>query len=76
MNKDLVGQFFADINSSEFYIMTEEGNYIYSDPLYGGDNTLKKTNVKLKDWREGRNVRVKCQYVILDYIDADFKLEE
>jgi len=35
-----------------FFIETNEGNYVWSDPDYGGDNTISLFNGNYYDWIE------------------------
>lgn len=34
----------------EFFLVTPDGNYIWSDPDYGGDNTIQRFHGTLADW--------------------------
>ncbi len=36
----------------EFFIETSLGNYVWNDPDYGGDNTMKRFEGEYSDWIE------------------------
>lgn len=43
-------------HGSEWFVITNEGNYIYSDPKFCGNGSWKKVNVTYAQWlmeREG-----------------------
>ncbi len=39
-----------------FFLETSEGNFIWSDPNYGGDNTIKPFNGTLNEYQEERDI--------------------
>lgn len=43
------GEFTWDFGQT-FYVRTDEGNFIFSDPVYNGDNTLRETNQTYDEW--------------------------
>ncbi len=53
-----------------FFIETSEGNFIWSDPDYNGDNTIRSTNESLEQYCKNSNVpcgRDKGTHVIENY---------
>jgi len=47
---DLIGK-FTWLWDHDFFIVTKEGNFIYSDPEYqDGDNTIRPTKFTLKQY--------------------------
>lgn len=50
-----------------FFLETATGNYIWSDPAYGGDNTIKGTNQTYKQFIKGRFGRSKGKHTISGY---------
>ena len=47
--KGLVGEFTWDFGQ-EFFIETSEGNFVWSDPDYNGDNSLTPYAGTYKQW--------------------------
>jgi hypothetical protein len=61
---------------SEFLLETNNGNYIWSDPDYNGNNTIKKYNGTYKEWCEVNNIpfgREKGVHKISEYCGTDVK---
>lgn len=68
----LVGDFTWMWND-KFYISTDKGNFIWSDPSYNGDNSLVKYEGNLEKLCKERGVpygRNKGRHVIKDYIKS------
>jgi len=66
---NLIGEFSWNFGQ-EFFIETDRGNFVYSDPEYGGDNTLRPFNGDLKQYLKETNadyVRDKGVHRIGDY---------
>ena len=72
MNLDLVGSFTWDFGQ-RFFIETSEGNFVWSDPSYGGDNTIKPFAGSYDEWIGDSFGRDKGQHVIRDYVGGDTK---
>jgi len=70
---NLVGDFTWDF-SCYFFIETNEGNFIWSDPDYQGDNTIKATNLSYEQWINGSVGRSKGKHIISHYCGEDFSL--
>lgn len=51
----------------EFFLETEFGNYIWSDPSYGGNNTIRATHLSYRGWAEPFWGREKGKHVIREY---------
>lgn len=65
----LVGEFTWSFNQ-EFFIETCEGNFVWKDPSYGGDNSIEKYHGSYDDWLTERSLsygRDKGTHVISDY---------
>ncbi|MFA5132488.1 MAG: hypothetical protein WC444_04190 [Candidatus Paceibacterota bacterium] len=58
-----------------FFIETEEhGNFLWSDPEYRGDNTIRKTDMSLKEYLTVVGVpygRSKGKHIIRRYVGED-----
>jgi hypothetical protein len=70
---DIVGHFTWGFDC-EFFIETSEGNFVWSDPSYDGDNTLKRFHGNYKDWCKQSNIpagRDKGQHVLRTYCGDD-----
>ena len=75
---ELSGSFGWDFGE-HFFIETSSGNYVWSDPEYGGDNTLRRYDGPLKQWLRAKRqpyVRDKGVHRIRDYCGADVKVVE
>jgi hypothetical protein len=72
---NLVGEFTWDFGCY-FFIETSEGNFIWSDPDYQGDNTIKATNLSYEQWITEKNIfgRSKGKHIIGHYCGKDFSL--
>lgn len=73
MNKEkllsLVGDFIW-LWGMEFFIETGEGNFVWEDPDYGGNNTIRPYSGSLDDYLKGTAIpygRDKGKHVIADY---------
>lgn len=61
-----------------FFLETNKGNYLWSDPDYGGDNTIKKYPGSLEDYCRETNTpygRDKGKHFISDYCGLDVRIE-
>jgi hypothetical protein len=61
MNKqefsEVHGCFFKEVGTPNVFIMTEEGNFVYSDPQFrGGTGVITKIDCSYKDWSKDRNM--------------------
>lgn len=66
---DSVGDFTWDFGQ-QFFVETEHGNFIWSDPDYNGDNSFTKYEGTYKDWmplNSGRFGRSKGKHIIRSY---------
>lgn len=71
-----VGEFSWDFGSN-FFIETHLGNYIWSDPDYNGDNTLRPYPGSLESFLKDRDipyVRDKGKHIVRDYCGPDVKV--
>lgn len=69
INLDTVAE-FTWLFDQEFFLETAEGNFIWCDPDYGGDNTIRKVNMTLKQYCEHTGTpfgRDKGQHYIRTY---------
>jgi hypothetical protein len=60
-----------------FFVETAQGNFVWSDPDYGGVNTLTKFNGTYKDYCHQRMIpfgRHKGNHIIRDYCGSDVKV--
>ena len=57
----------------EFFLKTDRGNYIWSDPDYNGDNTIRKYDGSHEDWckETGYYARSKGRHFIGDYCGSN-----
>lgn len=65
----LIGHFGWDFGQV-FFIETEKGNFIWSDPEYGGDGSIRPYAGSLKSWLKSSNlpyVRDKGKHFIREY---------
>lgn len=79
MNLDTVANFIW-FWSHEFFLETDDGNFIWSDPDYpGGDNTIKPFDGSLKDFCNAGGPgygRVKGRHTIRAYCGDQVKFIE
>jgi hypothetical protein len=64
-----VGEFTWDFGC-QFFVETQLGNYVWSDPDYNGDNTLKRFNGNYPQWCKQRGIpygRDKGRHVVKNY---------
>ncbi len=65
--------------SDRFFVETEAGNFVWSDPSYNGDNTLTRFDGDIEDFCEtyyydfGRD---KGEHLIKDYCGSEVVLAE
>lgn len=70
----LVGEFSWDFGDT-FFIETSEGNFIWRDPSYNGDNTIRPFSGSYEDFIAKNDIpfcRSKGTHVISSYIGEDF----
>ena len=62
----------------EFFLTTAKGNFVWSDPDYGGNNTIQPFSGSYMDWCKKRAHipfgRDKGKHFIRDYCGKDVKL--
>lgn len=60
---NLIGSFTWDFGN-KFFIETEKGNFEWSDPDYGGDNTIRDMKCSYRKWSGGiaHMLRKWCDY--------------
>jgi hypothetical protein len=71
--KDLVGS-FTWFWSDTFFVQTSKGNYLWSDPDYGGDNTLREYEGTLEKYCIDNDIpfgRDKGKHIIGEYCGPD-----
>lgn len=74
----LEGDFTWDFGQ-QFFIETAEGNFVWSDPGYNGDNTIREVKANYNDWIHETHIpfgRSKGNHIIGHYCGADFVFEE
>ncbi len=77
MNLNTIASFTWSFNHS-FFVETNEGNFVWSDPEYGGDNTIRKFNGDYKKWCKKEKIpfgRDKGMHTIGEYCGHDVKFE-
>ena len=72
---DTVAEFTWDFGQ-EFFLETVQGNFIWSDPDYNGDNTIRPYAGSYRDWCFGRNAfgRAKGSHTIRGYCGENVKI--
>ena len=76
INLKAVGHFTWGF-SDEFFIEANEGNFIWFDPEYGGNNTIKSYAGNYKDWCKELEIpfgRDKGNHIIENYVGLDVKV--
>lgn len=79
--ENLIGDFTWDFGR-QFFIETNKGNFVWSDPDYNGDNKLTPYDGSYKDWiKSPRYGRDKGKHRIGDYCenfiyDVDYLYEK
>lgn len=61
----------------EFFLETSKGNFVWSDPEYSGDNTIRSFSGTYKDFQKQLGVglgRYKGKHIIREYCGSDVKL--
>jgi hypothetical protein len=79
MTKEEIRNLFGDFTfdyKDEFFISTEKGNFVFSDPKYGGSGELKKYDGSRKNWEESKAKVFGPINHFLDYVCGDFKYVE
>ncbi len=74
---DSVGDFTWDFGQ-KFFVETEYGNFVWSDPDYNGDNSFTKYEGTYEDWMpavSGRFGRSKGKHIIRQYCGNDIILK-
>lgn len=59
----------------EFFLETSFGNFVWSDPDYDGDNTVRRFDGDITDWIHHNRlpfVRCKGTHFISGYVGEDF----
>lgn len=69
---ELVGDFTWDFGH-EFFIETNDGNFIWSDPEYGGNNTIRSTKKSIRQHFGKSHGRDKGKHYIKDYCGSEVK---
>ena len=75
INLDTVADFTWGFGC-HFFLETEDGNFIWSDPEYQGDNTIKQFNGDYKEWCSKSNIpfgRDKGSHTIRGYCGENVK---
>lgn len=71
---DTIAEFIWGFGS-EFFLITPEGNFVWSDPDYGGDHTICPTTLTYEEWVDPNNLglfgRAKGVHRIGDYCGND-----
>lgn len=70
----LDGNFTWDFGS-EFFIETSEGNFVWSDPDYNGDNIIREVKLSYNDWIHEAHIpfgRSKGNHIIGQYCGTNF----
>jgi hypothetical protein len=70
---DMEGEFTWDFGSN-FFIETSIGNFIWSDPDYNGDNTIRKYDGIVQDYFKGTFGRDKGSHIIRSYCGDEVKI--
>jgi len=63
--------------SDKFFIVTHLGNFIWSNPEYSGDNTIKPFNGTVLEWCDIQGIpytRDKGEHLVVDYCGEDLVL--
>jgi hypothetical protein len=70
---DREGDFTWDFGQN-FFIETSIGNFIWSDPDYNGDNTIKPFKGTIQEYFEPSYGRDKGKHIIRNYCGDDVKI--
>ena len=76
INLDTIADFTWGF-ANEFFLETKEGNFVWSDPDYQGDNTIKPFNGNYLQWCKRCCIpygREKGTHTIRGYCGEDVKL--
>ena len=77
LTKDVIGKLFGNFTwdyKQHFFITTKMGNFIWSDPEYGGDNSIRYTTQSLKEYLAGTEGQSKGNHYINDFCGDNFTL--
>lgn len=69
---NVVGEFTWDFGQN-FFIETPIGNFVWSDPDYYGDNTIRTFNGSIQDYFGEGFGRCKGRHTISGYCGEDFE---
>jgi len=67
---NLVGHFTWSLSNAEFFVETPQGNLIWSDHSYDGDNTLRQVDYNYHTWCRKLQIpfgRDKGKHLLKDY---------
>ena len=73
---NVVGE-FTWMWGMDFFIETDVGNFIWKDPDYQGDNTIRRYNGSYNDYLKEFDIdfgRDKGKHMISEYCGTEFKL--
>ena len=62
---------------SHFLLQTNKGNFVWSDPEYGGDNTIKPFDGGYKEWCQDEHIdfgRSKGIHFIVSYCGSEVRI--
>ena len=72
-----VGDFTWSFHNT-FFVETDLGNFVWSDPDYDGDNSFTYVDYEYKEWLKKEGIpygRSKGKHVIRDYCGEDIVLK-
>ena len=75
--KNLIGD-FTWLWGDEFFIETENANFVWSDPNYDGDNTIRLISGSFRDYLRENNLdfgRSKGRHFISNYCGEKVQLQ-
>lgn len=58
----------------EFFLESVKGNFVWSDPDYGGDNIIRRFNESYAEWSKGQVARSKGVHYVGRYCGDDVKI--
>ena len=79
MNKETLLTLNGDFTwnfGQHFLIETEKGLFVWSDPDYSGDNTIRPFKGTMEDFFGGQHGRDKGRHFISDYVGENFTYVE
>jgi len=71
---NMLGKFTWDFGQC-FFIETEVGNFVWSDPDYNGDNSIKPFRGTVQDYFGKGYGRCKGEHIVSCYCGEDFIFE-